>query len=922
MTGPQDEDLEPTQGLPQRGPRPTVAPGDGLAPGERLGRYQVEALLGRGGMGEVYRAEQLEPVRRTVAIKLLRARRLDARHLAYFEIERQLLAQMKHPAIAQVYDAGATVDGFPFFAMEFIEGEPLTRFCEQRQLPLRERLELFIRVCEGVQHAHQKGVVHRDLKPGNILVSEVDGRPLPKIIDFGIATAATRSLAAGEQLGEFERAGTPDYMSPEQAGLAPGVEVDTRSDVYSLGVLLYELLAGRRPGALNDTSAAPDTAHTSLCPPWEQIETQAPGSAQVRAQQLGVSRVTLRRLLRTELDWVVMKAMRHDRAERYSSAAELAGDLRRFLEQRPVAAVPPSRRYVLGTYLRRHRVAVVAASAVSVAVVAGFGMSLYGLQQAREQRALAELRSAELERVVSFQQSMLRGVDIEAMGIGLAGGLREQLAKTDPARAAALDDLLANASPADLARSLIDRNILASAQQAIARDFQDQPALAAGLRESVAEVHMALGLPAEAERGFREVAEFREQDLGQSDPMTLRARRLQADAMKEAGAVLEAKALYETTLAQATSLPADDPLRIELELGLSEAIGGAGDRPRARAMQQALYERMLASRGERDPVTLTVLNNLGINLSRTGDLAEGRAVFERLYPLRVEVLGPEDDKTLASMSNLAVMRAMSGDVEAALELQRQLVAIQTRRLGSEHPLTLNQRNNLGNMLLDLGRLDEAETTMRGVLEARSRVLGPGSTDALRSQLNLAALLARRDQYAEAFALEEAVIAARLRILGPEHPDTLFVQINHGGTLNRAGRHADALAQVRSVLPLARDVLGTKHPQLQMGLSIQAQALGEGGDWSAAADAFAELFDIRREHLGPEHGETALTAWSYARALENSGEAARARALRAQYVAPLIAAEPDALAPHQRRALAQIQEQSDAGRATAATASRD
>jgi non-specific serine/threonine protein kinase/serine/threonine-protein kinase len=627
-------------------------------------------------------------------------------------------------------------------------------------------------------------------------------------------------------------------------------------------------------------------------------------------------------LLRTELDWVVMKAMRHDRAERYSSAAELADDLRRFLEHRPVAAVPATRRYVLGTYLRRHRVAVIAATAVGLAVVAGFGMSLYGLQQAREQRALAELRSAELERVVSFQQSMLRGVDIEAMGIGLASGLREQLAKSDPARAAELDDLLANASPADLARSLIDRNILASAQKAIERDFVDQPALAAGLRESVAEVHLALGLPAEAERGFRAVAEFREGSLGQTDPLTLRARRLQADAMKEAGGAVEARALYEATLVQAASLPPDDALRIELELGLSEAVGGAGDRPAALAMQQALYERMLASRGERDPVTLTVLNNLGINLARTGELAQGRAIFERLYPLRVEVLGPEDDKTLASMSNLAVMRAMSGDVEAALELQGQLVAIQTRRLGSEHPYTLNQRNNLGNMLLDLGRLDEAETTMRAVLEARSRVLGPGSTDSLRSQLNLAALLARRDQYEEALALETGVIAARIRILGAKHPDTLFVQINHGGTLHRAGRHADALAQVRSVLAVAREVLGVKHPQLQMGLDVQAQALGELGDWTAAASSFAELLAIRREHLGPDHGETAVTAWSYARALENSGDAAQARALRAQYVAPMMAADPETLAAHQRRALAQIRERSEAGRASAATASRD
>uniref|UniRef100_UPI0025DB34C8 serine/threonine-protein kinase n=1 Tax=Arenimonas sp. TaxID=1872635 RepID=UPI0025DB34C8 len=217
MSDIRDDDLAPTEGLPTRA-GPAGVPADAaLAPGTRLGHYRIEALLGRGGMGEVYRAEQLEPVHRTVALKLLHARRLDARHLAYFEVERQLLAQMKHPAIAQVYDAGATPEGFPYFVMEHIEGSPLTTFCEQARLPLRARLELFIRVCEGVQHAHQRGVVHRDLKPGNILVSEVDGRPLPKIIDFGIATAASRSLAAGQRGGAGEGGGPPPPQTPPPA---------------------------------------------------------------------------------------------------------------------------------------------------------------------------------------------------------------------------------------------------------------------------------------------------------------------------------------------------------------------------------------------------------------------------------------------------------------------------------------------------------------------------------------------------------------------------------------------------------------------------------------------------------------------------------------------------------------------------------
>jgi non-specific serine/threonine protein kinase/serine/threonine-protein kinase len=901
MSGQEQDDLAPTEGLPTRAAAHDAAAGATLPPGARLGRYRIEALLGRGGMGEVYRAEQLEPVRRTVALKLLHGRRLDARHLAYFEVERQLLAQMKHPAIAQVYDAGATPDGSPYFAMEFIEGEPLVRFCEQRRLPLRDRLELFIRICEGVQHAHQKGVIHRDLKPGNILVSDVDGRPLPKIIDFGIATVATRSLAAGEAPDGLERAGTPDYMSPEQAGLEMGIEVDTRSDVYSLGVLLFELLAGRRPGG-TDTSAVLHTASTSLRAPWEQIATLAPGGIDDRAGQLGVSRPQLRRLLRNELDWVVMKAMQRDRAQRYSSAAELAEELRRFLEHRPLAAVPPTRGYVLGTYLRRHRVAVLATSAIALAVLAGLGLSLYGLQQAREQRALAELRSGELERVVAFQQSMLRGIDIEAMGVGLAGGLREQWRKAAPEQATAYEGLLARSSPADLARSLIDRNILASALAAIERDFADQPRLAADLRESVAEVHVALGLYAEGEAGFANVAEYRESTLGAGAPATLRARGLQASAMLGGARPKEAHALLEATLANAQRLPVDGAQRIELELSLSEAVGGLGDRPRSLAMQQALHDRAVASLGEHDPLTLRVLNNIGISLARTGDLPGGRALFETLYPLRTRILGAEHEDTLGSMSNLAIMRVMSGDPVAAEELQRRLVAIYSRRLGDEHPTTLSQRGNLANMLQDLRRMDESETMMREVLEARIRVLGTDSGDAMRSRLNLASLLSRRERFDEALALEDIVIEGRTRVLGPRHPDTVFILVNHAGSLNRAGRLDEALALVGTALPLAREVLGTRHPQMQAALAIQGETLASLGRPGDARPFMEELLALRLEAGGALHADTVATAWDLLKVRRDIGDKAGVAALRRTYVAPLLAL-PEASMDVRQQALA-------------------
>ena len=902
---PQDtpDDQDPTEILPARVPRVDTQANQTLPAGARVGRYRIDSLLGRGGMGEVYRAEQLEPVRRTVALKLLRQQRLDARHLAYFEVERQMLAQMRHPGIAQVFDAGATVEGYPYFAMEFIDGTPVNRYCEEHLLPLRQRIELFIQICQGVQHAHQKGVIHRDLKPGNLLVDEVDGKPIPKIIDFGIATAA--SLASGSDEGD--RAGTPDYMSPEQAGVNPDVTdaIDTRSDVYSLGVVLYELLAGSRPTAAHETIAGSNG--TSVRRPSEQLATLPPGQAQQLAQAQGVSLPGMRRMLRGELDWVVLKAMSRDRNGRYASAAEMGEDLQRFLEDRPLLAVPASRGYAWGKFARRHRGALLAASLVACALIGGLALSLYGLQQAREQRAVAEQRSLELGKVSAFQQSMLEEVDIEAMGLGVANDLREQVAQADPADTAALEQALGHASTSDLARGLIERNILAGAEQAIAHDFAGEPALAADLRQSVARVRNALGLYAEAAESFRQVADYHAGVAGPTATVALEARREQANALLNAERPRDAIAVLDKTMSAAPALLPNDRIHLGMELVRSDAIAALGDRPRALRMQQDIHARALATYGERDKLTLQAATSLAVVLARSGEIKAGRELMEKQVPLSMAVLGADDKGTLYAIGSLASMRAMSGDMAGAIDLQRGLVDTQIKRLGNEHPATLSARGNLVNMLMDSGHAQEALPEGLAVVEARTRVLGADNPQTLRAMLNLSSLYARLEDFKSALALQQKVIDARIRVLGPRHPDTIFIMINHAGSLEQAGQPAAALKELQRVLPLAREVLEPAHPQLQAALMVMAHASEATDDSVNEIGAYREVLEMRRAKLGEGDAKTIDVAWQLSEALEYYGKREESAALRKRYVTPLLEADPGKLDPGMSKLAEHIRE---------------
>ncbi|MGZ4973225.1 MAG: protein kinase domain-containing protein, partial [Limisphaerales bacterium] len=395
---------------------PTPAP-EAEKSGHRIGRYTLLKQIGEGGCGIVHLAEQEEPVRRQVALKIIKLG-LDTRSvIARFEAERQALALMDHPHIAKVFDAGATDTGRPYFVMELVRGVKITEYCDQQKLSTRQRLDLFILVCQAIQHAHQKGIIHRDIKPSNVLVTELDGKAVPKIIDFGIAKATSGQRLSDETLfTAFEQfLGTPAYMSPEQADLG-GVDIDTRTDVYSLGVLLYELITGQPPFSPEQIARAGLDEMRRLIreqePPTPSacLSTLAAEKLTVLASFRGAAAPKLIHTVRGDLDWIAMKALEKERARRYDTPVGLAVDIQRHLDNEPVAARPPGTLYKFQKFTRRNRIAVAAIAAVTLALIAGTVISLWQARQARQAEQRSRADSARSRQVAQLLKNLLAGV--------------------------------------------------------------------------------------------------------------------------------------------------------------------------------------------------------------------------------------------------------------------------------------------------------------------------------------------------------------------------------------------------------------------------------------------------------------------------------------------------------------------------------
>jgi serine/threonine protein kinase len=650
-----------------------LPPAEGV--GQTIGRYKLLEKLGEGGCGIVYVAEQTEPVRRRVALKVIKLGMDTKEVIARFEAERQALALMDHPNIARVLDAGATETGRPFFVMELVRGIKLTQYCDQNKLSTHERLELFVKVCQAIQHAHQKGIIHRDVKPSNILVTLHDGVPVPKVIDFGIAKAIEGRLTDATVYTQFHHfIGTPAYMSPEQAEMS-GLDIDTRSDIYSLGVLLYELLTGRTPfdgrellsmgmDAMRKTIREEEPSRPSL-----KLATLEATELTTAAQRRSSDAPRLIHLLQGDLDWIVMKCLEKDRTRRYETANGLAADVRRHKNDEPVVARPPSAAYRLRKALRRHRMAFTAAAAVAGALVLGLGASLWQAVRATRAETLASKRLAESEAISAF--------------------LTEVFQSPDPARDG---------------RSVTVAETLDTAARRLESDLTAEPARRAQLQATLGRTYLSLGIPGDAIPLLKKATDYYQSTFGRDHPDALTVTRHLGFAYTEARNYDEAIPLQEDLLARhkrLTSAESREAILAMMDLGNS--YGGARRTEEALALREEALRLSRKVNGPEHPDTVRALHGVAMCYPH----GQALKLREEAYALSRKVNGLEHPTTIRVALNLELSYSAQGREEDLLKLLEEIFPVSFKLNGPEHPFTRRLLDKLGRAYFNAGRWPDA-----------------------------------------------------------------------------------------------------------------------------------------------------------------------------------------------------------------------
>lgn len=752
-----------------------------------FGQYKLIRRLGEGGMGQVWLAEQTAPVQRQVAIKLIKVGLYDAELLQRFRAERQSLAMMDHPAIAKVFDAGATRDGQPYFVMEYVAGVPITAYCDDKHLTIKQRLELFIKVCEGVQHAHQKAIIHRDLKPANILVTEVDGKPVPRIIDFGLAKAVGPQ-AGGEtlmtQVGGF--VGTPGYMSPEQADSSVQ-DVDTRTNVYSLGVVLYVLLTGDEPFDSSRWKKQPlhevlrQLREVDPPSPSTKVRTETQASRTNSAMR-GVQLKQLEHLLHGDLDWITMKALEKDRSRRYSTPTELSADIARYLANEPIVARPASQAYRLQKYVRRHRVGVAVAAGL-VLLLAGFAvMQAVQVRRVTLERDRAARERDRANRITDFMLQIFK--------------------VSDPSEARG--------------NSITARELLDKSSTDIDTGLANDPELQAQMLQAMGEVYSGLGLRSRAETLLTRAVDIRRRALGPDNPDTLDSMSRLSWTFYLEGRYPDAEKLQRETLAaQQRVLGNDDAMTDQSIAQLADTLEEEGRYPEAEQLDRELLEIDRRFHPQDSRSLMLATRNLGWTLSLEGHYGEAEKLLRQALDLYQRNLGADHPETLKTAAQLGQVLKDERHLREAEELLRQTIDIERRVLGPEHPSTTESIDTLATTLLEAGRYAEAEPLYRQALEIQLRTLGPDHRSVLATITSLGNVLMRENRFADAEKLFRQALETERRVLGPEHPNTLQTMVNLGNALMEEGHYSEAEKVYLEALHGEQRALGPEHPETAM-----------------------------------------------------------------------------------------------------------
>lgn len=689
-----------------------------------IGMYRVLGVLGEGGFGSVYLAEQTTPVARQVAIKILKIGMDSRAVVARFEAERQALALMDHPGVAKVYDAGVTERGRPYFVMELVRGMPITQHAAEAELGVEDRVRLMAHVCAAVHHAHVKGVVHRDLKPNNILVERVDGQPVVKVIDFGVAKALHQPLTPTPiHTEQGQIIGTPEYMPPEQAR-GSVLDIDTRTDVYALGAVLYELLTGAPPfdseklreggfagaGRVIEEALPMRPSERVTRRRASSVSRPAPAAASPRRDTLDPA--TVSRRLRGDLDWIVMKCLEKDRDRRYPSASELAADLERFLKDEPVLAGPPGLGYRTRKFIKRHRGAAAGMSAAVLALVLGVVGTTMGMA-----RAMREERRAHAEAVEA----------------GKARDEAEEVTRF-------LSDMLEAATPEEAGRDVTVRQVLDRASATIGPRFAARPQAEGRLRHTVGNAYRALGRPADADQHLWLAYETWRKALGEDHPDTLRALANVAGVRHQQGRFAEAESLLRRVMAGFVRVKGQDSVEVlAVTNNLAQAVRRQGRADEAAQLEKQAAEGYRRVLGLDHPDALGAMVNYAGTLHEHGRDDESETLLKEVVAAWEEAKGPDHPGTLLARHNLALLYMDTGKLDAAETVQRQVVEARTRSLGRDHHDTGTALSNLGLILHRKGQLEEAEQLYDEGWKICHDVLGPSHADTVTTATNLAAL---------------------------------------------------------------------------------------------------------------------------------------------------------------------------------------